>query len=271
MSKKIVDLTEYKNNQEDIEMMTEDIPEEILEAYMKEVENDTPDLWSKIETGYEKEIMSIDNEKKLRKKKTIGIIAAAALITLIAVPVAILNNKSTKDDKNNRFDISMKSDKADDTYDDYAADGMPEFADSDDDYDMYDESVNTEAAGENNTEQNNYSFDADVAEQVQDDYYEDEVDSDLSNEATDEEAADESLFAKEIEVEGVVYEISDVELITDVPDKYNNEIQIENIYCDYPEDTLYIYQMQENDAAIYVAYYDMYKLYVKKTESTLSK
>ena len=265
MSKKIVDLTEYKDNQEDIEMMAEVIPDEILEAYMKEVENDTPDLWSKIEAGYEKELMSIDNERKLRKKKTIGIIAAAALITLIAVPVAVLSNRGTKGD-----DITSYKDDA--AYDDYATEAMPESADSDDDYDMYNESENTEAAGDSAIEQNQNAVATDVSDQDMDDYVNSPED-DYSDATKDDEdtVIDESLFAEEVEVDGIVYEISDVALADSVPENYINETRIDNIYCDYQEETLLIYKSLENDASIYVAYYDKYKLYTKKTENKLSK
>ncbi|MBR1817065.1 MAG: hypothetical protein IJ763_10295 [Lachnospiraceae bacterium] len=265
MSRKIVDLTEYKDNKEDIEMMAEVIPDEILEAYMKEVENDTPDLWSKIETGYEKELMSIDNERKLRKKKTIGIIAATALIALIAVPVAVLSNRGTKGD-------NITSYKDDAAYDDYATEAMPEFAESDDGYDTYGGTINEENSGDSTIEQNQNAVTADVSGQDMDDYVNSPED-DSSDAAKEDETTviDESLFAVEIEVDGIVYEISDVDLADSVPENYINETQIDNIYCDYPEETLLIYKALENDVSIYVAYYDKYKLYTKKTENTLSK
>ena len=271
MSKKIVDLTEYKDNQEDIEMMAEDIPDEVLEAYIKEVENSTPDLWSKIEIGYEKELMSIDNERKLRKKKTIGIIAAAALITLIAVPVAILSNFNSKENKSDSSIISTVSDKDDAVYYDYAADEMPEFADSDD-YERFDESAAEETDSENEAGLNQNSIAADASGQSQDNDYVNGAEYSSDDElSVDEKAVDEGLFAEEIEVNGVVYEMSDAGLTEEIPDGYINEIQLDNTYCDYPDDTLYIYQTQDNDAFIYVAYYDKYKLYIKKTENILKK
>ena len=71
MSKNIIDLNEYKNSQEDIEAMALDIPDELIDAYLNEVEINTPDLWSKIETGYEKELKLIDSENKARRKKVV--------------------------------------------------------------------------------------------------------------------------------------------------------------------------------------------------------
>ncbi len=280
MSKKVVDLTEYKNNQEDIEAMVEDIPEEVLEAYMKEVENDTPDLWSRIETGYEKELNLINNENKARRRKTIGFIAAAALITVIAVPIAILSQKGSKKDDSKKSDTIVASDERykDDYCDAEATEAMEETADED--YEMSDsEGINSDFYN------GNYDSD-DVEADFNSDYSAEDTQADTNsvsaNQKEEEDGTsgasyvDESLFATEIELDGIIYEISDKEPMDELPDNAGDGIDIDNTYCDYPEqgnpdETLTVYKMNDTDSYIYIKYFDKYKLYIKRTESNHRK
>ena len=290
MSKKVVDLTEYKNNQEDIEAMVEDIPEEVLESYMKEIENDTPDLWTRIETGYEKELNLIDKENKARKRKTIGFIAAAALITVIAVPIAVLSQKGSKKDDSKKSDTIVASDERykDDYCDAEATEAMEETAD---DYEMNDsDSVDDSFYNENYSEEdfeadsdNDYSTEEDSQATTSSDNNEISDTNSVSADHKEEENGtsgasyvDESLFAAEIEFDGIIYEISDKELMDKLPDNAGEGIDIDNTYCDYPEqgnpdETLTVYKMNDTDSYIYIKYFNKYKLYIKKTESNHRK
>lgn len=82
------DLNEYKNNMSDEESV--ELPKELLEAYIKNVDDATPDLWNRIEAGFDDEIKNIGStpHNKNKWKKYMGI-AAAMLVVAIAVPVAL--------------------------------------------------------------------------------------------------------------------------------------------------------------------------------------
>lgn len=255
MSKKIIDLTEYKNNQEDIEAMEEDIPEEILEAYMKEIDNNTPDLWTRIDAGYEKEINLINNENKARKRKIIGFVAAGVLITIIAVPIAVLSQIRNKDDNNKKSDMTTRSqDVFEEKYEEAEAGE-----------ETYDDSY--EANYSDNDNNSGYLYNSDTtSNSVSGDLKEEDAASSVSY-------SDESLFASEVKIDENIYEISDEESIAELPENVGESISIENIYCDYPnpdypDDVLTVYQMKDTDEYIYIKYFDMYKLYIKKAESS---
>ncbi len=93
----IIDFNEFVNSDNELS-------EAMLQAYLEAVDMEIPDLWSKIETGYDREVTEINNEKKSNKKrnkKMIMFIAAVLLITLIVVPVAFLGgDRNTKSDRN---------------------------------------------------------------------------------------------------------------------------------------------------------------------------
>ena len=70
------------------------VSEEFVNAYLEAVNQTTPDLWSRIESGFEVEARDIINERRRKSKrvwKTVGYVAAAALITVIAIPVMKLS------------------------------------------------------------------------------------------------------------------------------------------------------------------------------------
>lgn len=114
----VTNLNEYKSEylfEDNIEQMTP----EMLEAYERAMDMNTPDLWSRIEAGYDREYATIESERKLEKKrrtKTLTAIAAAILIIVIAVPVMTMQNSKkeskgkdkTKNDEKNDY-ISLES------------------------------------------------------------------------------------------------------------------------------------------------------------------
>ncbi len=78
-----------------------ELSEEMLQAYLDVADMDTPDLWSRIDAGYDREVIHINDEKKINKKhnkKIISFIAAAVLLTLIALPVVMLGGRSNEKD-----------------------------------------------------------------------------------------------------------------------------------------------------------------------------
>ncbi|MCM1273400.1 MAG: hypothetical protein NC225_10840 [Clostridium sp.] len=74
-----------------------------LNAYRSMHEEDTPNLWDRIEAGFEEEmhpsedtikyknkVISLD--KKIKRMRVAAVIAACVLITIIAVPILIVSN-----------------------------------------------------------------------------------------------------------------------------------------------------------------------------------
>lgn len=74
-----------------------------LNAYLSMHDEDTPDLWNRIEVGFEEEVNPSENakkyesklvslNKKVKRMRLAAVIAACVLITVIAVPVFIFSN-----------------------------------------------------------------------------------------------------------------------------------------------------------------------------------
>ncbi len=74
-----------------------------LNAYLSMYDEDTPDLWERIEAGFEEEVNLSENakkyenklvslNKKVKRMRLATVIAACVLITVIAVPVFIFSN-----------------------------------------------------------------------------------------------------------------------------------------------------------------------------------
>ena len=260
MSKNTIDLNEYKNSQEDIEAMALDIPDELIDAYLNEVEINTPDLWSKIETGYEKELKLIDSENKTRRKKVIGFIAAAVVIVVIAIPVAIFNVANKKESKSDgttevkelSFDYE-ETDNADESY--VEAEATTEASDDLETdsfaYDTQEQYSNSVVSGQENKDSNK----TDNVEAACDDS---EGDSD-----------DDSEFAKEIVFNEITYVDADEDMVDTLPEEYATEIAVKNEFCSYPEEELSVIWTGNKDEIdyIYVCYNDLYKLYVKKDKA----
>ncbi|MBQ9278682.1 MAG: hypothetical protein IJ224_08610 [Lachnospiraceae bacterium] len=278
MSKNVINLTEYKDNLEDIDNMVEDIPEDILNEYLKQVENDTPDLWSRIDAGFDKEINLIDSENKARRRKTAGFIAAAVLIVVIAIPVAILNvtnNKKGKDSKTTEKD-SQNYIQMEDNYIEEAA----ESDDSDyDSYDMYD----TEASDVETSDAEFYNGDA-LKDDAAADYPTsgEAFDSDQNSISTDNQEAEDSNakedisdseIAKEVLYKEIVYVYNGKVKEENIPSEYNISEQIPNDFCNYPEDELTVIQSEndENKDYIYIRYGSTYVRYQRKDMNSISK
>ncbi|MBR3833392.1 MAG: hypothetical protein IKJ73_03660 [Lachnospiraceae bacterium] len=78
------------------------VSQEFVDQYIKATENNTPDLWGRIEAGFELEAKNVMAEKRRKMattKKVVGFVAAAALITIIAVPVMMLSMGGQKNEE----------------------------------------------------------------------------------------------------------------------------------------------------------------------------
>ncbi|MBQ9233644.1 MAG: hypothetical protein IJ167_06380 [Lachnospiraceae bacterium] len=278
MSNKIIDLTEYKDNQEDIETMVEDIPEDILNDYLKQVENDTPDLWSRIDEGFDREINLIDRENKARRRKTVGFIAAAALIVVIAIPIAILNvtnHKKSKDSKTTEKD-SGDYVQMEDNY-------IEEVAESDDgDYDSYD-MYDTEASDEETSDAEFYNGDA-LKDDTAADYPTsgEAFDSDQNSIITDNQEAEDSKMEEDVSDSEIAKEVVYKEIAyvnngrvkeENIPPEYNISEQIQNDFCNYPEDELTVIRTENDESIdyIYIRYGNTYVRYQRKDMNSISK
>lgn len=85
----------------------EELTDEMLQAYLDNVDVETPDLWERIEAGFDVEIENSADAKKNRTNGNTGGrqglrryagLAAAIVVCAIVIPVAMLssNNKNTK-------------------------------------------------------------------------------------------------------------------------------------------------------------------------------
>lgn len=117
-----------RENDNIVELNTETMSENELKAYLSMKDEDTPDLWERIETGYEEELKAVkvtDINSKKRNRKIISLLAACVIITLIALPVLKGGSKKKSD--------RSKELKSDEMYEDnaiYAIDaGADEAAD----------------------------------------------------------------------------------------------------------------------------------------------
>ncbi|MBE5944953.1 MAG: hypothetical protein E7258_08580 [Lachnospiraceae bacterium] len=84
------------------------LSQSMTDDYERAIEAATPNLWDRIETGFDQEWEQIKREKRIAAKKRnrlIGVVAAALLITIIAIPVMgnfNENIKSSIDDKSDK-------------------------------------------------------------------------------------------------------------------------------------------------------------------------
>lgn len=82
------------------------VSDDMINSYMQAVDMQTPDLWDRIQTGFDMENAELIREKKLkqsRNKKLIGFAAAAVLITVIAIPIIGLNNIEREETKSSDY------------------------------------------------------------------------------------------------------------------------------------------------------------------------
>lgn len=100
-----IDLTEYINPENELS-------EEMIQAYLDAAEMDTPDLWTDVAAGYEKEYKELIKERQLnkaRRKKYWGVAAAVLLVTIIVVPVIMMQSQSSKDEKKDSYHMSSEA------------------------------------------------------------------------------------------------------------------------------------------------------------------
>lgn len=76
------------------------VSEEFVNSYLQATSYNTPDLWSRIDAGFEIEAQNVKSKQKQKYKrvsKVVGFVAAAALITIIALPIMKLSTDSKKE------------------------------------------------------------------------------------------------------------------------------------------------------------------------------
>lgn len=79
--------------------MEEFVSQEFVNSYLNATDLRTPDLWNRIEAGFESEAREVIEQHKLKSKRTrkvLGFVAAAAVITVIAVPVLMFGSGGAK-------------------------------------------------------------------------------------------------------------------------------------------------------------------------------
>lgn len=73
-----------------------DLSQKMLEAYYRVSEENTPDLWDRVEKGIDTEFSLLSKEVKSKKTGKImfrNIVAAAAVLAIIAIPTVIFVNR----------------------------------------------------------------------------------------------------------------------------------------------------------------------------------
>lgn len=130
----------------------EELTDEMLQAYLDNVDVETPDLWERIEAGFDVEIENSADAKKNRTNGNTGGrqglrryagLVAAIVVCAIVIPVAMLsnNNKNTKNDElyskdyydNAAYDSDITETQESAEIADESMDMMPESADMTDD------------------------------------------------------------------------------------------------------------------------------------------
>ncbi len=104
----ITNLNEYKNQNLQGDMI-EEFSDEMVQAYIDAAGLDTPDLWSRIDAGFEAECSTIRverNHKKKLRKKTFGAVAAVLILTVLAIPVMALFGNSKEETKGSKNDMA---------------------------------------------------------------------------------------------------------------------------------------------------------------------
>jgi len=117
--------------------LVEYVSDEMINSYVWEIGNSTPDLWSRIEVGFEEEAKAVARERKRKSTrvwKTLGYVAAAVVITIIAVPVMKLGMGEKKSEES----VDMIDMEATESYDNS--------------YDEVPDSVTMEAAAESDSQ-----------------------------------------------------------------------------------------------------------------------
>ncbi len=107
----ITNINEYRANQmpdasgfniNEPGIPVEFVSQDFVNNYIQANSNNTPDLWSRIEAGFEVEAENIRASRRRKSaatKKIVGFVAAAALITIIAVPTMMLGMGGSKNEE----------------------------------------------------------------------------------------------------------------------------------------------------------------------------
>lgn len=105
------------------------VSDELLNSYLTAVGNDTPDLWGRIEAGFEAEAKDVIRERKrksARAWKTLGYVAAAVLITIIAIPVMKLGMGGEKSEDTTMMTESATAESYEEMSDSVAMEALAE-------------------------------------------------------------------------------------------------------------------------------------------------
>lgn len=112
----ITEFDEYKSNNFNMpdNPEIEELSDEMIDAYLNAIDLETPDLWNRIEVGFEKEysqmlsetntnVIEFSNNTAVKKRKAsrryMGLVAAVILITIIAIPIMNLGGRTKSDTK----------------------------------------------------------------------------------------------------------------------------------------------------------------------------
>lgn len=105
--------------------MPQEVSEAFASSYKKQANSEMPDLWARIDAGFDEQYKEIEKEKKKRNIRMAGVAAAMILAILLAVPVMMRNSiKNSKSEMEDVTEASM----------DDAADSVMEAADDDMDF-----------------------------------------------------------------------------------------------------------------------------------------
>lgn len=111
-----------------------DMTDEMFQTYIAAVDEETPDLWSRVERGFESEIIRMQSEKAAAPRRVIHWkrymgIAAVVLICMIAVPLFLMNGNKSKSDTIS-YDMMSKEEEQYVAGDGIQENGMAEQTDS---------------------------------------------------------------------------------------------------------------------------------------------
>ena len=115
------------------------VSQELIDYYNQATANSTPDLWGRIEAGFEletKDLKAKQRRKVATTKKIVGFVAAAAIITIIAVPVMKLGIGGSKSESE-----KIKTEATHEMYYDEVSDSAALEAPSEDGVESVDEGV----------------------------------------------------------------------------------------------------------------------------------
>ncbi len=163
------------------ENMSED---EIVEAYLKQLDMDTPDLWDKIEAGIDEEIKSEDNKykeayngqdepstynvKSKKRSKLVYIIPTLAIAAIIAAVILVSPLMEERSHIENSENSDTMDNLVNESYEDYVDESAESdaYMDADMSVDEDDEDTNAAQVEESVNEDEDISGDTILAEDV---------------------------------------------------------------------------------------------------------